>query len=200
MPHLLCLRKSQTYWVYAGYAYTVFASCAKEQDLILGSPVAEYLAIQALYRSKDWWPPKRKNWGRTACWWMASCCNSCLTTPSSYSNLTYTQIASHVQFFITPGYSTSGATANISCCTNYETRLSTHYCNAARTPAPHASVQKAKPAPKIQPSHLGELDHQHRKQNCKKMAQTVTANVCQQVMPLAPTLGTGVGITAITSP
>lgn len=61
MPHLLCLRKSQTYCVYAGYAYTVFASCAKKQDLILGSAAAEYLAIQALYCSNDWWPPKRKS-------------------------------------------------------------------------------------------------------------------------------------------
>lgn len=35
-------------------------------------------------------------------------------------------------------------------------------------PAPHASVQKAKTAPKIRPSHLGEIDHHAQESGAAK--------------------------------
>lgn len=107
---------------------------------------------------------------------------------------------SYAQFLITRGHSTSGATDNIRwwslCNTNYKTVLFTRYCYAAIMP-----LQKAKTAPKIRPCHLGEMDHNHhyRKVAQQKMAQILTVNVCQQVMPLQSTLGRGVGITTTTS-
>lgn len=162
------LRKSQTYW----YMLDMFISCL--QAVLKNKTQIEYsccwlpsspcfLPLQWLAATKEKEPYIG---GRHHV--------AVAVLPHLHSLKSHTCInsLSYAQILITLGHSTLEATAYIHCWspsnTSYETILSTHYCYTVIMPAPHASVQKAKTAPKIRPSHLGEIDHHAQESGAAK--------------------------------